>query len=58
MSPIRKQIAVGCVLLYAALLWGWFLGRGARSASVEIRRSPTPGWIEVYRGGKLESEWG
>src|SRR4051812_48914538 len=25
---------------------------------ITIRRSPTPGWVEVWRGPELESEWG
>jgi hypothetical protein len=24
---------------------------------VTIKRSPTPGWVEVWRAGELESEW-
>jgi hypothetical protein len=54
----RRMIGGAALLLYVGTLWGWFLGRGAGAAAgVEIRRSPTRGWIEIYRGGKLESEW-
>jgi hypothetical protein len=57
MKKYRKQIFLACLIAYVAMLWGWFLGRGARSEGVEIRRSPHAGWIEVWRHGKLEAEW-
>jgi hypothetical protein len=58
MTPIRKQIFAACLLLYFGLMAGFLLGRGARPTGLEIRRSLHLGWIEVYRGGELESEWG
>ena len=24
---------------------------------ITVKRSPSPGWVDVYRGGVLDSEW-
>lgn len=48
------------VLLFTTvtLAVGFFLGRASvRPDGLTIRRG-SPGWIEVWRGGNLESEWG
>jgi hypothetical protein len=55
---MRKQLFFAAILVYVAMGAGFLLGRGARPTGLEIRRSLHPGWIEVYRGGELESEWG
>ncbi len=46
------------LLTTTTLVTGFFLGRASvRPTGLEIRRGQ-PGWVEVWRNGKLESEWG
>lgn len=46
------------LLLLGVVLLAFTAGRLSISpSSVSIERSPSPGWIEVYREGELDSEW-